>query len=43
MPYFDESLLTHWYWQDLAQVIAKMSFIIGREFAEVQILKTKNK
>ena len=39
MEYFDKILKTHWYWQDLAQGIRKMTFIIGRGVAERQILK----
>ena len=41
MDYFDNILHTPWYWQDLAQGIAKCH-IIGRGFAEVQILEKWN-
>ena len=35
----DETLHTHWYWQNVAQEIVKCHFGIGRDVAEVQILK----
>ena len=37
MEYCDESLHAHWYWQDVDQGIAKSHFVIGPDFAEVQI------
>ena len=39
VEYFDKLLRKHWYWQDLAQEIAKWPFFNGRGFAELQILK----
>ena len=41
MDCFDNILHTPWYWQDLAQEIAKC-YIIGRGFAEVLILEKWN-
>ena len=34
VEYLDKRLHKHWYWQDLAQEIAKWHFFIGRAFAE---------
>ena len=42
VKYFDKLLRKHWYWQDLAQEIAKWHFLKGRGFAELQILKSDN-
>ena len=39
VEYFDKLSCKHWYWQDLAQEIAKWHFFIGQGFAELQILK----
>ena len=39
VEYFKKPLRKHWYWQDLAQEIAKWHLFIGRGFAELQILK----
>ena len=41
VEYFDKLFRKHWYWQDLAQEVAK-TFFIGQGFAELQILKNGN-
>ena len=38
LEYFDKILQTHWYWQDLAQGIAKWHLSSVEAFAERQIL-----